>query len=140
MSRSTVNSPTLSRSIRPRLIATCPALRAPIAIAPTATAPRAKPTVATPSAATPAREEMVFDFRKVFVNLLFFSPGIYQIFHRRLRPAGLERHPAGEYTAEWYDTRSPCVLRKETFHAGGNWRPLASPPNAENMALLRRRL
>jgi len=47
--------------------------------------------------------------------------------------------PAGEYMAEWYDTRSPVVLRKETFRSGGNWQPLASPPYAEDIALLLRR-
>ena len=48
MSLSTVNSPMLSFSIRPRRIATCPIARTPIANAPTAVVPSAKASAARP--------------------------------------------------------------------------------------------
>jgi hypothetical protein len=48
--------------------------------------------------------------------------------------------PRGDYSAEWRDTRSSTVLRKEAFQGSGEWKAVNSPMYSEDVVLLLRRI
>jgi len=43
--------------------------------------------------------------------------------------------PAGEYAADWVDTKTGAIARSETFEHGGGPRRLEAPPHEEDIAL-----
>jgi hypothetical protein len=43
--------------------------------------------------------------------------------------------PAGKYRAEWINTKTGAVDKKEEFEHGGGFKKLASPPYQEDIAL-----
>ncbi len=92
MSLSTVSSPTLSRSIRPCLIATRPMARAPMASAPTAVAPMANPHAAAPHVATPTTEAPVFNFCRLLIRSILCRATVH-LDHQlaSIRPGGTLR-------------------------------------------------
>lgn len=48
--------------------------------------------------------------------------------------------PRGDYSAEWHDTHASAVLRKDVFHAVGEWQAVTSPPYSEDIVLLLKRI